>query len=159
MKSLSAASVIFSAALDQAFGSKATAGIADAVLLLAEIRDDGASSENQQTAQISFAGLRDTAQPCLATIAVLARRQTEPCGHLASIPELMFGTQPRKQATGRRRSDAAQLHEPLTTRILMRDFSDCAIVPNSCLLCWLSISLSLRVVEELLAARGNCARR
>jgi hypothetical protein len=37
----------------------------------------------------------------------------------------MFGTQPRKQATGRRRSDAAQLHEPLTTRILMRDFSDC----------------------------------
>ena len=59
---------------------------------------------------------------------MVARRQTEPCGHLASIPEVMSGTQARKQGTGRRRSDAAQLHESPTARILARDFADCAIV-------------------------------
>jgi len=108
--------------------NEASRPTAEAILFLAEIRDDGARTIHQQTAQIGVTCLRDAAKPLLAAAAMLPWRQPEPRAYLATILEVMSGTQARKQCARRGRADTAQLHEPPAALVIARNLANRAIV-------------------------------
>lgn len=101
---------------------------AEAILFLAETGNNGSGAVDQQAAQISVASLRDAAPPRLAATAVLTGRDSDPGRNLSAVSEVVPGTDAGEQRTGRGWADAAQLHQPLATRVLARDLSDRTVV-------------------------------
>jgi hypothetical protein len=63
----------------------------------------------------------------------LPRRQSDPRAHLATIFEVMSGTQASKQCARRCWADAAQLQEPATALVIARNLANRVVFDQSVL--------------------------
>ncbi len=107
---------------------QATRPATEAVLLVAQTRQDGAGTHDQKTSQIGVAGLGDPSQSGFAAAAVLARRQAHPGRHLASVLEVVPAADTGQERTGADRANARAFHQALAARIVPGGLGDDAVV-------------------------------
>lgn len=101
------------ASLDQVSGPTT-----EAVLLVAESRENRSGAHDEQAAQVGIAGLGDPSESGFAATAVLPGDESSPGGELPTVLEVVSAAQTGDQSAGGGRADTGQLHQAPAALVL-----------------------------------------
>ncbi len=107
---------------------QATRPAAEAILLLPQAGQNGAGTHDQETAQVTVAGLGDPPQSGFTPTAVLPRDEPDPRRNLTTVPEIVPVAETGQEGAGSDRADAGSLHQATAARIFARRLGDGFVV-------------------------------